>query len=111
MHYPVFNLGALGASFTDLTQNCGYNNTSGAVNNRRPFNNASYAGGSAANPQLSTISQIQSTESANYNGFQVSVQQRVTHGFSIQGFYVWSKSLQSEGLDTTGNTGNSAFTE
>src|SRR5882757_888670 len=114
INYPVFNLnaaGAGGASCTNLTQNCGYANTSGAANNRRPFNNASYAGGSAANPQLSTISQIQSTESANYNGFQVSVQQRLTHGFSIQGFYVWSKSLKSEGLDTTGNTGNSATTE
>jgi outer membrane receptor protein involved in Fe transport len=113
INYPVFNLtngGASGASCTDLTQNCGYPNTSAAVNNRRPFNNVGYAGFSAANPQLSTISQIQSSESANYNGFQVSVQQRVTHGFSIQGFYVWSKSLQSEGLDTTGNTGNSTNT-
>jgi outer membrane receptor protein involved in Fe transport len=113
INYPVFNLagGASGASCTDLTQNCAYANTSAAVNNRRPFNNASYAGGSAANPQLSTISQIQSSESANYNGFQISVQQRLTHGFSIQGFYVWSKSLQSEDLDTSGNTGNSAGTE
>jgi hypothetical protein len=114
INYPVFNLtagGASGASCTDLTQNCGYANTTGAVNNRRPYNSPSYAGISAANPQLSTISQIQSSESANYNGLQISVQQRVTHGFSIQGFYIWSKSLQSEDLDTTGNTGNSAFTE
>jgi hypothetical protein len=114
INYPVFNLtaaGTSGASCTDLTRNCGYANTSGAANNRRPFNDPSYAGGSAANPQLSTISQIQSSESANYNGFQVSVQQRVTHGFSIQGFYVWSKSLQSEDLDTAGNTGNSTGTE
>jgi hypothetical protein len=114
INYPVFNLtaaGTSGASCTDLTRNCGYANTGGAANNRRPFNDPSYAGGSAANPQLSTISQIQSSESANYNGFQVSVQQRVTHGFSIQGFYVWSKSLQSEDLDTAGNTGNSTGTE
>jgi hypothetical protein len=114
INYPVFNLtaaGASGAACTDLTQNCGYANTSGAANNRRPFNNVSYAGISAANPQFSTISQIQSSESANYNGLQVSAQQTVTHGFSIQGFYVWSKSLQSEALDTTGNTGNSATTE
>lgn len=113
INYPVFNLtgGASGASCTDLTQNCGYANTSGAVNNRRPFNNASYAGTSAANPQFSTVSQIQSSESANYNGFQISVQQRLTHGFSIQGFYVWSKSLQSEDLDTSGNTGNSPGTQ
>jgi outer membrane receptor protein involved in Fe transport len=113
INYPVFNLagGASGASCTDLTQNCGYANTSAAVNNRRPFNNVSYAGTSAANPQFSTVSQIQSSESANYNGFQISVQQRLTHGFSIQGFYVWSKSLQSEDLDTSGNTGNSPGTQ
>ncbi len=112
--YPVFNLNSAGAalaSCADLTQNCGYADTSGAVNNRRPFNTMSYQGISAANPQFSTVSQIQSSEGANYNGLQVSAQQRITHGFSIQGFYVWSKSLQSEDLDTTGNTGNSAFNE
>jgi outer membrane receptor protein involved in Fe transport len=112
-NYPVFNLNSAGASApscTNVTQNCGYANTTAALNNRRPFNNVSYAGISAANPQLSSISQIQSSESANYNGFQVSVQQRLTHGFSIQGFYVWSKSLQSEDLDTAGNTGNSTGT-
>ena len=114
INYPVFNLtstGASGAACTDLTQNCGYANTTALLNNRRPFNNVGYAGISAANPQLSSITQIQSSESANYNALQVSVQQRLTHGFSVQGFYVWSKSLQSEDLDTPGNTGNSAFTE
>jgi len=119
LNYPVFNLtsaGAPGASCatTNTTQNCAYADTTGTVNNRRPYNDVSYGvspGGTAANPQLSTISQIQSSESANYNGLQVSVQQQLTHGFSIQGFYVWSKSLQSEDLDTTGNTGNSAGTE
>ena len=114
INYPAFNLtstGASGASCTDLTQACGYANTSGTVNNRRPFNQKGYAGGSAANPILSSISQIQSSEGANYNGLQITAQQRLTHGFSIQGFYVWSKSLQSEDLDTSGNTGNSATTE
>ena len=55
VNYPVFNLtstGADGASCTDLTQNCGYANTSGNVNNRRPFNTVSYAGDSAANPNF-----------------------------------------------------------
>ena len=113
VNYPVYNLtsaGASGASCTDLTQNCGYANTSASVNNRRPYNNVSYAGISAANPQLSSISQIQSSESANYHGLQVSLQQRLTHGLSINGFWVWSKTLQSADLDTTGNTGNSAAT-
>jgi outer membrane receptor protein involved in Fe transport len=114
LNYPVFNLTTAGvpaASCVDLTQNCGYADTSGAVNNRRPFNTMAYQGISAANPQFSTISQIQSSEGANYNGLQVSAQQQLTHGFGIQGFYVWSKSLQSEDLDTTGNTGNSTGTE
>jgi hypothetical protein len=114
INYPTFNLngaGASGASCTDVTLNCSYANTTSTVNNRRPFNQKTYAGGSAANPILSSISQIQSSEGANYNGLQITAQQRVTHGFSIQGFYVWSKSLQSEDLDTTGNTGNSSNTE
>ena len=115
INYPVFNLnasGSSGTSCTDTTQNCAYTNTSGNVDNRRPFNNKGYSQTStAANPIFKSISQIQSSESANYNGLQVTAQQRMTHNFSIQGFWVWSKSLQSENLDTTGNTGNSATTE
>jgi outer membrane receptor protein involved in Fe transport len=118
LNYPVFNTnaGVSGAACatTNTTQNCSYANTTGTVNNRRPYNDVSYGvgpGGTAANPQLTSISQIQSSESANYNGLQVSVQQTLTRGFSISGFYVWSKSLQSEDLDTGGNTGNSAGTE
>ena len=114
INYPVFNIsaGASGASCTDTTQNCAYTNTSGNVDNRRPFNNKGYSQtSSAANPVFKSISQIQSSESANYNGLQVTAQQRMTHNFSIQGFWVWSKSLQSQDLDTSGNTGNSATTE
>ncbi len=66
---------------------------------------------SAKNPYFSTISQIQSSESANYNGLQVTLQKRLSKGFSAQGFYVWSKALQSLDLDTSGNTGNSTGTE
>jgi outer membrane receptor protein involved in Fe transport len=116
VNYPVFNINAAGGSGTacsNLAQNCAYTNTGGNANNRRPYNDISYglAATGAANPQLSTISQIQSSESSNYHGFQVSIQQRLTHGFSVNGFYVWSKSLQSEDLDTAGNTGNSSGTE
>ncbi|HEX5283702.1 MAG TPA: TonB-dependent receptor [Bryocella sp.] len=117
INYPQFNLttaGASGASCTDTTQACAYTNTSGNVNNRRPYNAKSYGASattSAANPFFSTISQIQSSESANYNALQVTVQKRLSHGFRAQGYYVWSKSLQSMDLDTAGNTGNSATTE
>jgi outer membrane receptor protein involved in Fe transport len=126
-NYPVFNVNPTtgltgpscfltGTTTPDTTQSCGYANigsgSTSTLNNRRPYNNPSYGvipGAVASNPQLATISRIQSSEGANYNGLQVSVQQQLTHGFSAQGFYVWSKSLQSEDLDTAGNTGNSAF--
>jgi hypothetical protein len=128
LNYPQFNLnaaGASGASCTDATLPCFYTNSTASntvtgfgsvnyLNARRPFNSRTYgalATTTAAHPEFSSISQIQSSESANYNGLQVTVQKRFSGGFSAQGFYVWSKSLQSEDLDTSGNTGNSAGTE
>jgi hypothetical protein len=39
---------------------------------------------------------------------QLTVQKVMSHGLSIQGFYVWSKSLQSLDIDLAGNTGNTA---
>ena len=36
---------------------------------------------------------------------------RLSHDFSVNGYYVWSKSLASASLQTTGNIGNSAGTE
>ena len=119
INYPNYNLTATGASgpscaTTSTALNCAYANSSSTVNNRRPYNDASYNPaivGGAANPQLSTISQIQSSEGSVYHGLQISFEQRLTHGFLLNGFYVWSKSMQSEDLDTPGNTGNSTGTE
>jgi len=119
LNYPVFNVTAAGASgnscaTTNTTQNCAYLNTTGTVNNRRPYNDVSYGATSlttAANPFFSTISQIQSSESANYNALQLSVQKTLSHGLSLQGYWVWSKDLQSEDLDAAGNTGNTASDE
>jgi len=116
VNYPQFNVtssGTSGATCTDTTLACAYTNTSGNANARRPYNARSYAAtanASASNPIFSTISQIQSSESSVYHGLQVMLQKRMAHGFSAQGFWVWSKSLQSEDLDTSGNTGNSATT-
>jgi hypothetical protein len=117
LNYPTFNVtsaGASGASCTDTTLSCGYANTSGTVNNRRPYNAKSYgatAKTTAANPFFSTIFQIQSTETANYNALQFTAQQRLAHGFSIHGYYVWSKTLDSLNVDLAGNTGNSSTDE
>jgi len=126
LNYPIFNLTAAGASgpscaTTNTTQNCSYANvtTPGGVsaaniNNRRPFNDISYAATTgvnattAANPFFTSISQIQSSESSEYNALQVTVQKTLSHGLSLQGYYIWSKNLQSLDMDETGNTGNTA---
>ena len=100
---PQFNInaaGASGASCTDLTQICGYANTSSTVNNRRPLN-ALY-GASAANPMYSNVYIIRSNQNSNYNGLQVTVTQRITHHVSARGYYSWSHTLQSNTLDSTG---------
>jgi outer membrane receptor protein involved in Fe transport len=128
LNYPQFNLtsaGASGASCADLTMPCAYPNATGTgsaapykgineLNARRPFNSGAYAATSstnAANPFFSTISQIQSSETANYNALQVTVQKQLSKGFRAQGFWVWSKTLQSMNLDANGNTGNTATDE
>ena len=116
-NYPQYNLtsaGASGASCTDTTLPCAYTNTSGNANARRPFNSRSYGATStttAANPFFSSISQIGSTESSNYNGLQVTLRQRLSRGFSVQGYYIWSKTLSSEDVSLAGNTGNTAQDE
>jgi outer membrane receptor protein involved in Fe transport len=100
---PQFNItaaGTSGASCTDLTQACGYANTSGTVNNRRPLN--SKFGASAATPLYSNVFIIRSNQNSNYNGLQITLQQRLTHHVSAKGYYSWSKTLQSNTLDSTG---------
>jgi len=118
LNYPVFNLnnGVSGASCatTNTTQNCSYANTTATTTNRRPFNDISYAATTganattAANPFFTTIGQIQSSESSEYNALQVTVQKTLSHGLSLQGYYIWAKNLQSIDMDETGNTGNTA---
>jgi outer membrane receptor protein involved in Fe transport len=99
---PQFNItaaGTSGASCTDLTKACGYANTSATVNNRRPLN--SQYGASAATPLYSNVYIIRSNQNSNYNGLQVSLEQRITHRVSARGYYTWSKTLQSNALDST----------
>ena len=94
-------------------------NTTGDVNCRRPYDALPFATGSTttcANPALgskyySNAYVIEDGQTANYNGLQVSIEQRLSHHISISGFYVWSHSLSSANLETTGNIGNSAATE
>ncbi|HEY2040161.1 MAG TPA: carboxypeptidase regulatory-like domain-containing protein, partial [Edaphobacter sp.] len=100
---PTFNItpqGTSGAACFDKTQACGYANTSGTVNNRRPLN--AQFGLSAANPAYSNVFIIRSNQNSNYNGLQVTIEQRITHHISARGYYSWSKTLQSNNLDSTG---------
>ena len=122
INYPVYAPGAPTTTPTAGTAaaavGSNYPNTAATVDNRRPFNQTAALGGTgtaatgglAGNPTYSSVSVIQSSEGSNYHGLQITAEQRVTHNFSINGFYVWSKTLQSEPLDSTGNTGNSAAT-
>ena len=90
-----------GSTTPDTTLPCGYANTSGTINNRRPLNTPSL-GASAANPIYSNVWIIRSNQNSNYNGLQASIEQRLTHHISARGFYTWSKTLQSNNLDNTG---------
>lgn len=100
---PQFNITSAstsGASCTDRTKACGYANTSATINNRRPLN--SMYGQSAATPIYSNVYIIRSNQNSNYNGLQITIEQRITHRISAKGYYTWSKTLQSNTLDSTG---------
>jgi len=101
---PQFNISAAGTSGAscpgDLTKACGYANNSNTVNNRRPLN--SQFGASAAVPLYSNVWIIRSNQNSNYNGLQVTLEQRITHHVSARGYYSWSKTLQTNALDSTG---------
>jgi hypothetical protein len=102
---PIFNVtaaGTSGASCADTTQTCGYANTSATINNRRPLNANASAAMSAASPTYSNVWIIRSNQNSNYNSLQVVVEQRLTHRVSAKGYYTWSKTLQSNALDSTG---------
>ena len=97
--FNITAAGVSGASCTDLTKACGYANTSATVNNRRILN--SQFGASAAAPLYSNVYNIQSNQGSNYNGLQVTVEQRLTHRVSAKGNYTWSHTLSSSNLDGT----------
>ena len=92
-------------------------NTTTNFNCRRPYL-AEPSGSGTACPgtlvagqkYMAGASVIESGQNLNYNGMQVSVDKRLSHNLSVIGFYVWSKTLGTASLQTTGNIGNSANT-
>jgi hypothetical protein len=92
-------------------------NTTGNVNCRRPYLALPSASSTTcANPAVgakyySNAYVIEDGQNTNYHGMQVSLVKRLSNHVSVNGFYIWSKSLASASLQTTGNIGNSAGTE
>ncbi len=93
------------------------NNTTGNFNCRRPYLAEPFGTGTvcpgtlaAGQKYLANADVIQSGQNLNYNGLQVTVEKRLSHNVSVIGFYVWSKTLGTASLQTTGNIGNSANT-
>ncbi len=93
-------------------------NTTGNVNCRRPYNAIPFKSGSTTACALPTAGSkymsngyvITDGQSANYSGLQVLINKRLSRGFSVNAYYIWSKALASASMQTTGNLGNSTAT-
>ena len=53
---------------------------------------------------LSGITYLISDQTSNYNGLQVSATKTMSRGFTVSGFYVWSRALQSSNVVENGGT-------
>jgi len=69
---------------------------SGDQNTRRPF------GPQESAQPLTTVNLIRSNQTANYHALQVNFEKRMGHGFSIKGFYTWSRTMSSAELNNSG---------
>jgi hypothetical protein len=55
-----------------------------------------YDAGAPGTPgTLTGITELISDQTSNYNGLQISATKSMSHGFSVSGFYVWSRALES----------------
>lgn len=79
LNYPVFN-----------TANPASNTTSNILA-RRPIDTG----------VLGAINQQQSVATSNFNSMQVTFRQQMKYGISFNGYYMWSKTMQGVGLDST----------
>jgi hypothetical protein len=77
-NYPIFNTANPTA------------NTTTNINARRPIDTG----------VLADIQAKESRGTINYNAFQLTFSQRLTRGISFNGYYTWSKTMESYGLDS-----------
>ena len=100
---PQFNItaaGTSGASCTDLTKACGYANTSATVNNRRPLNAQFGASGGGSDLQQCVYHSLQPELQLQRPAGHAGAASHAPH--QRKGYYTWSKTLQSNTLDSTG---------
>jgi hypothetical protein len=72
------------------------------VNGLRPFAALSPASPIRPNAPLGNITQVESTGYSNYHALWGSVMRRLTRGFQIDASYTWSKSLDTNSLNSSG---------
>jgi hypothetical protein len=67
------------------------------------------AGLNLAPGTLGGITYLISDQTSNYNGLQVSATKTMSRGFSVSGFYVWSRALESSNPVENGGMGGQDF--
>jgi outer membrane receptor protein involved in Fe transport len=91
INYPVFNTGSAALIAA---------NTTSTANSRRPLN-----GPLGATPTYSNVYVVTAGQTANYNALQFTFDKRFGNHFSANGYYTWSKTIDSAYMDnnTLGN--------
>ena len=80
------------ANYAPYTTKFGTPSTSAASTDIR----RQYDGGAPGAPgTLTGITELVSNQTSNYNGLQISASKAMSRGFTVSGFYVWSRALES----------------
>jgi hypothetical protein len=85
---PYATVNALGATITPTTSGTG----AGGTDERRQYDAGN---GAASLGSLTGITELISDQTSNYNGLQISGTKQMSRSFSVSGFYVWSRALES----------------
>src|SRR5262249_22005043 len=98
-HDAAITVGYLGSHGSNLRIS---RNLNQPVEGVRPFPVLSASGPILPGTSLGTITQVESSGFSNYNGAWVSVTKRLSHGLQIDASYTWSKSLDTNSLNSSG---------
>jgi Carboxypeptidase regulatory-like domain/TonB dependent receptor-like, beta-barrel len=95
----VVTLGYLGSRGTDLRISRNINQPLGGV---RPFTDVSTSSPILPGTPLGDITQVESSGFSSYNAAFVSVAKRMSRGLQFDASYTWSKSLDTNSLNSSG---------